>query len=93
MGSRVRYIIPLGYLLIVGFCMWQATLHPIESFDWFGVSMVLTLPWSIITFFLIMGAIHILGDGGIAGIQAVSAAINAGLLYLIFRPRPKRTTT
>ena len=58
----MQYVVPLIYLLIIAFCILQPVSRPIEGFDWFGVCMVLTLPWSIVRFVLIVGAIQVVGD-------------------------------
>ena len=89
MRNRLKWILPLSYLVIVGFCIWQATDYSIGRFDWFGVCMVLTLPWSVFTFLMIMGAIHVVGDTGIFIAQAASALLNAGLLSLFLRARSR----
>lgn len=88
MRSWVRYIIPLGYLLIVAFCVWRAMYVSSDGgFDWFGAGMALTFPWSIVTFFLILGFMQVLGDNGIYAVLGVSALINAGILFRLFRLR------
>jgi len=90
MKWRIEYIVPLVYLSVVGFCLYQAsgfTFLEHGGFDWFAASMFLTLPWSVLMFFFIMGAMHLGDDNGVLIAVAFTAFLNAGLLYLICRPR------
>jgi len=87
MRNRLRYVIPIIYLVIFGFCFYQSSNASDIGFDWFGACMALTLPWSVVTFVLILGAIRILGDTGIAVIVAITAVLNAILLFMLFRNR------
>ena len=90
MRRRLAYIVPLAYLVIFGFCLLQASAFAEGGIDWFGACMALTLPWSILTFFFIMGFMRLTDDNGILIGIAFTALLNAGLLYLLFRP--KRTS-
>jgi hypothetical protein len=94
MKWRTDYIVPLAYLLIVGICLYQASAFAFldaGGFDWFAACMILTLPWSIFTY-VFMIAMHMGSDNGVITAIGFTALINAGLLYLLFRPRQKKNT-
>ncbi len=80
---KVEFWIATIYLLITVICF-LFEYHPnTESNDYFFALIFLTLPWSIITFFVIMGAIH----GGFEYQAAIlffsiTAILNAVLIYL-----------
>jgi hypothetical protein len=82
---RFHLIVPAAYLLCVGFCLLNASWLSAADLGWFGACMFLTLPWSVGTFFLIIGAMHIFGDTGIFAVIGISALLNAFLLFLILR--------
>ena len=54
---------------------------------WFFAVLVLTLPWSILTTFFVMGALHLGDDVGVIVLMSGPALLNAGLLYLILKPK------
>ncbi len=92
MRRRLELIVPLIYLVLVSFCLFQASAFTEGGFDWFGACMALTLPWSILTFFFIMGAMHLSDDNGVLAGIAFTALLNAGLPFLLFRPKQTNNT-
>jgi hypothetical protein len=83
-------LVPVAYLLPVSFGLYFAIPLTTENINWFFALILLTMPWGVITFFLILGSVH-LGDGDSTGLFYISAsaAINAFLLYLVARPKKK----
>jgi hypothetical protein len=92
MRKRLQYLVPLAYLIVFGLCLFRASAFAEGGFDWFGACMALTLPWSILTFFFIMGAMRLTDDNGVLMGIAFTALLNAGLLFLLFRPRQRNKT-
>jgi hypothetical protein len=60
-----------------------------ESINWFFAVLGLTLPWSILTFFFVMGGLHLGDDKGVIILISVPAVLNTFLLYLLVRPKKK----
>lgn len=88
---RKELVIPIIYLLIFIVCMFFASDFKPESTNWFIATLVLTLPWSILTGFLVLGALHLGDDGGAIVAISFTAIINTFLLILIFKPKMKET--
>jgi hypothetical protein len=77
------YIIPAIYLAAFIICMLLAYPFGSENSDYFLGLFALTLPWSILAGFFILGGLHLGDDTGIIIIFSILAIINGGLLYLI----------
>ena len=91
MRLRLEYIVPITYLVIFGFCLYQASSFAEGGFDWYGACMALTLPWSILTYFFFI-LMHLGSDSGVLIAIGLTALLNAGLLFLLFRPKRKNNT-
>jgi RsiW-degrading membrane proteinase PrsW (M82 family) len=86
---RAEFIIPIIYLLIFVVCMFLASDFKPESTNWVIATFVLTLPWSILTGFFVMGALHLGDDSGAIVTLSFTAILNASLLFWICKPRKK----
>jgi predicted neutral ceramidase superfamily lipid hydrolase len=80
--QKLEYIVSPIYLLIIFFCLFFAFPMTEENSEWFFGLIILTFPWSMITFFMIMGAIHS-GNSDQSGILYFisTSFINAYIIY------------
>lgn len=78
---KKQHLIPAIYLLSVVICI--LFLFIFDSPYWLLALFGLTLPLSILTFFFILGAIHLGDNSGIIILILIPAIINAFLIYLI----------
>ncbi len=74
-----KYIIPLVYFLAVAVCLFVLIPFDPQDFPWLIGVVVLTLPWSLITTFIVMGYFG-LDYVGIS-IFGFTGIINAYLIY------------
>lgn len=87
--QKTEYIVPTIYLLGIFFCLFFAVTMTTENSDWFFILMILTLPWSFITFFLVIGAIHNGGSNqAVVILVTLTSFMNASLFY-IFARKPR----
>ena len=79
-------VFPLGYLLVIACGMFVAFPMERDNDASFFFLIIMTLPWSVLGFFVIMFAIH-QGFKNEVGFVAftIAALLNASLIYLLSR--------
>jgi len=87
--SKAHFVIPAIYCLIVLIFSLLAVGAKTESAELFLMVFVLTLPWSLLAGFFILGALHLGDDTGIVILFMICASINALLYYFIAKPKGK----
>lgn len=87
--SKSHYVISAIYWLIVLICSLLAVGAKNSSAGLFMMLFVLTLPWSIVAGFFILGALHLGDETGIVILFMICASINAFLYYFVARPKKK----
>lgn len=88
---RKEVVFPTIYSMIFLVCMFFASDFKPESTNWFIATLALTLPWSILTGFFVLGALHLGDDGGAIATLSFTALINVFLLIWVFKPKMKKT--
>lgn len=86
---KIELVAPLIYWLVFAVCMYLASDFKPESLGWLLAALGLTLPWSFLTFFFVMGTLHLGDDKGAIILISITAVLNAFLIYLIAKPKKK----
>ena len=86
---KAHFLIPLIYWLIVLGCSLLSFGFDNNVSELFLALFFLTLPWSILAGFFILGALHLGDDAGIVILFMICASINALLYYFVARPKRK----
>jgi hypothetical protein len=79
------YIIPAIYLIIVITCNYLAFYPTNENvIEWLFISLFITLPWSVVSLYFLLGAIH--ADAGyeiVSFTQIICAFLNLIPIYFV----------
>ena len=84
---KPHFLIPAIYWLIVLICSLYSFGLKNNSYELFLALFILTLPWSILAGFFILGALHLGDEKGIVILFMICASINAILYYLVAKPK------